>query len=183
MAAKKKPKIKAKDLEGFKYFKRFRKMFEKLKQLPSHRNRILQYQDYVMVVLFYFFNPLIDSLRGIQQVTEFEEVRKALGIKRMSLGSLSESVRVFEPSLLEEIFKEIAASQPPQKQDPRLQEINQVLSAVDGSILAALPRMAWALWLGDRGKGARVHVQFEFEKDTAVDVDVTAGKWSCFLEC
>ena len=42
--------------------------------------------EYCLGVLLYMFNPVITSLRGIQQASELRNVQKKLGIKRVSLG-------------------------------------------------------------------------------------------------
>ena len=48
--------------------------------------------QYCMLVLLYLFNPIVSSLRAVQQASELKKVQKKLGCERASLGSLSESV-------------------------------------------------------------------------------------------
>jgi len=161
------------DLQGFKFFKRLRGLLDSLHSCADHPNRRLHFDGYAMGVLFYFFNPVITSLRGLQRASEFKKVQKALGLRRMSLGSMSESVRVFDPELLEEVFEGLAGKAPERPHDPRLKDLRQVLTVVDGTILPALPRMAWAVWLGDRQRGAKAHVQFEVLKGAPSQVEIT----------
>jgi hypothetical protein len=52
------------------------------------------------------------------------------------------------------------------------------LIAVDGSLLPALPRMAWALWQDDQHRAAKMHVAFAVLRQGPVDVTVTAGNGS-----
>ena len=61
-----------------------------------------------------------------------------------ALGSLSEAARIFDASHLESIIHELAAQAIPLSKG-REAEALKGLTAVDGSIFAALPRMAWAL--------------------------------------
>ena len=75
------------DLQGFRFFKRFKGLLDVLRPCAAHRNRQLHYDEYAMAVLFYFFNPAIQSLRGLQKATGFEKVQKALGIWRGALRS------------------------------------------------------------------------------------------------
>ena len=166
------------DLQGFKFFKRIRGLLDSLHDCASHRNRLLHFDEYAAAVLFYFFNPAITSLRGLQRATGFRKVQKALGIRRMSLGSMSESVRVFDPDLLAHVFEPLAQAAPQRASDPRLKSLRQVLTVVDGTVLRALPRMTWAVWLRDTDRGARAHVQFEVLKDTPVQVEITPGQTS-----
>ena len=163
------------DLQGFRFFKRFKGLLDLLRACAAHPNRLLHFDEYAMAVLFYFFNPAIGSLRGLQKASGFEKVQKALGIRRMSLGSMSESVRVFDPELLAEVFEGLAQRAPERACDPRLKDLRQVLTVVDGTILPALPRMTWAVWLGDRQRGAKAHVDFEVLKGVPSGVEITAG--------
>ena len=166
------------DLQGFKFFKRLQGLLDVLRPCAAHQNRLLHFDEYAAAVIFYFFNPTIPSLRGLQRATEFQKVQKVLGLRRMSLGSMSESVRVFDPDLLAQVFEGLAEEAPLEKPDPRLKDIQRVLTAVDGTILRALPRMTWALWLRDAHRGAKAHVQFEVLKDSAVHVELTPGRTS-----
>jgi hypothetical protein len=117
-------------------------------------------------------------LRGLQQVTELERVQKGLGIRRMSLGAMSESVRTFDPELLAEVYGELADRAPVRPSDPRLRGLGQTLTAVDGTVLAAIPRMLWATWLRPGQQGVRVHTQFEILKDTPSLIEVAEGSSS-----
>jgi hypothetical protein len=163
------------DLQGFRFFKRLQGLLDALRPCAAHRNRRLHYDEYAMAVLFYFFNPAIQSLRGLQKASGFEKVQKALGIRRMSLGSMSESVRVFDPALLAEVFEDLARRAPERRCDARLKDLRQVLTVVDGTILPALPRMTWAVWLSDTDRGAKAHVDFEVLKGAPCGVEITAG--------
>ena len=49
------------------------------------------------------------------------------------------------------------------------------LTAVDGSLLPALPRMVWALWLDDSHKAAKMHVHFEVLRGIPIKATVTSG--------
>ena len=169
------PALKERDLWGFKFFRRMEGLFKTLHSCAAHPNRQLHFDEYAALVLFYFFNPAITALRGLQRASGFEKVQKALGIRRMSLGSMSESVRVFDPDLLAKVFEDLAREAPERPLDARFKDLRQVLTVVDGTLLPALPRMTWAVWLGDRERGVRAHVQFEVLKQTAVRVHLTPG--------
>ncbi|MFM9962954.1 MAG: hypothetical protein ACKV2Q_17235 [Planctomycetaceae bacterium] len=99
------------------------------------------------MVLLFFFNPIVDSLRGLQQASELKSVQKKLGVprvSRVSLGSFSEARQVFDPELLRPIIGELAKKGRPLARDPRLPDLKQLLTLVDGTLLTALPRMAEA---------------------------------------
>ncbi len=94
----KKTPISESALRGFKYFKVLSPILERLHSENNHHNRELYFDRYIVLLLFYFFNPVITSLRAIQQVSGLKKAQKILGVKRTSLGSLSEAgnVRVVE---------------------------------------------------------------------------------------
>ena len=56
----------------------------------------------------FLFNPVVRSLRAIQQASELRKVQRKLGCQRASLGSLSEATDVFQPELLKEIISKPA---------------------------------------------------------------------------
>jgi hypothetical protein len=107
-------------------------------------NRELFFPDYCKLVLLYIWNPLIDSVRKLQEAAGLEKVAKALGIGRFSLGSFSESPRVFDPKQLKPVIEELAAQLHPQEKDPRLGEFKHAITLVDSTVLTALTRLARA---------------------------------------
>ncbi len=126
------------------------------------------------MLLLYFFNPIISSLRGIQQASGLAKVQKLLGVSRVSLGSLSEATGVFAAQPLREIVQELAAHAVP-LQHGRDAKALAGLNAVDGSLLPALPRMVWALWQDDTHHAAKLHLQFDVLKGVPADATITAG--------
>jgi hypothetical protein len=181
MAVQKKPKLKAKDLRGFKYFKLLTPLLERLHDHGTARdkagNRHLFFDQYGALLLLYFFNPILTSLRGIHQASTLDKVGQQLGVSRTSLGSLSEAARVFDAAALQEIIAELAA-RIPAGATPKEQQALHDLTAVDGSLLPALPKMAWALWLDERHRAAKMHLAFEVLRGIPVGVTVTAGNAS-----
>lgn len=178
MAGKERPKITEEKLQGFKYFKILRPLLESLHQVGTQRdkaqNRQLFFDQYGALLLLYFFNPILTSLRGIQQASHLEKVQKKLGCRGTSLGSLNEAASVFDARKLEEIIAELAA-RIPQQTLTRDQQALKNLTAVDGSLLPALSKMAWALWLDDEHRAAKMHVAFEVLRGIPVKVTITEG--------
>jgi Transposase DDE domain len=140
-------------------------------------NRTLFYDQYIVLLLMYFCNPALESLRALQQTTGWEKTRKKLGIEYASLGSLSEAARVFDADLLRPVVQELAAQAVPLTAG-REAEALKGLTAVDGSIFAALPRMAWALWKDADHRGVKLHLHFDVLKGVPVDATVTPAACS-----
>src|SRR4030043_804758 len=160
-------------LRGFKYFKVLSPILQRLHSEKSHHNRELYFDQYIALLLFYFFNPVVTSLRAIQQVSELKKVQQVLGVKRTSLGSLSEAGNVFDSQLIAPIIQELAERAIPLEKDPKLKSIEQMLVAVDGTILPALPKMLWALWLDEEHRAAKLHLEFDVIKGIPVGAKVT----------
>lgn len=140
-------------------------------------NRKFFYDQYLSLLLLYFFNPSLSSMRALQNASNWETVRKKLGIPRVSLGALSEAPQVFDPALVRPIFKELAALARPHLQGREAEALAN-LTAVDGSVFAALPRMAWALWMDEKHRGVKLHLQFHVSKSLPDDARLTPAACS-----
>jgi Transposase DDE domain len=133
----------------------------------SAGNRELHFDQYVTLLLA-LTNPLIDSMRALQQASGLEKVSGQLGVKRFSLGSFSESVRVFDPEKLKGVIGQLAGELNAVNLDPRLRtHLSQALKIVDGTVLEAIATVAQAAWLpfqdGSVKHAWRLHVQFDFD--------------------
>ena len=179
MARAKRPEIKEKDLQGLKYFKRLIPILEGLHDQGTDRdrahNRILHYDHLVGLLLIHFFTPVLTSLRAIQQASALKKVQKLLGSSRASLGSLSEASRVFEAKVLQGIVEELGSEIQPSGIGAREREALEGLTAVDGSLLPALPRMTWATWLSPQQRAAKMHVAFEVFRWNPEKLTITEG--------
>src|ERR1700691_3822904 len=117
MARPQPSKVRESDIVGLKYFDRLMPLLERLHPVGTQRdragNRQLFFDQYCAYLLLFLFNPIITSLRGIQQASELKKVQKRLGCPRSSLGSLSEAVTVFDPERLKEIIAELGGQLQP----------------------------------------------------------------------
>src|SRR5271170_1551969 len=131
-------KIQEKDVRGLKYFDQLAPLLERLHDVGCQRdvagNRSLHFDQYCMLILLFFFNPVVKTLRGLQQASELKNVQKKLGCPRSSLGSLSESVRVFDPERLKEIIAELGHQLQPLGTDQRLKDIQPTITLVDSTL-------------------------------------------------
>jgi len=172
--------LREQDVGGLKYFKVIGSLLESLRGHKACANRKLRYDQLACLVILHCFNPTLSSLRAVQQASGLRNVQKKLGLRRASLGSLSEASRVFDPALLREVAEDLAgrvgAAEAP-KRPVDLPEDLCVL-AVDGTLLEALPRMAWALWLDGEHRAARAHVEFDVLRAAPRVLAVTDGNAS-----
>jgi hypothetical protein len=170
--------IRESDLKGLKYFKLLSPFLDRLHDDATTRdragNRRLFFDQYACLLLLYFFNPTVKSLRGIQQASTLDKVQRLFGSRRVSRGALSEASRVFDPELLHAIIGKLAAQAVPVVHGKEAEALRG-LTAVDGSLLPALPKMAWALWLDPQHHAAKMHVHFDVLKGVPVETTVTTG--------
>jgi hypothetical protein len=184
MAGKKRQEVREQDVTGLKYFNKLVPLLEPLHEVGCQRdragNRELHFDQYCLLVLLFLFNPVVRSLRAIQQAGELKKVQKLLGCSRASLGSLSESVEVLEPERLRGIIGELGKQVSPFTRDSRLKDVCQIITLVDGTLLKALPRIMEAMWLSTRTGTVhhawRLHTQFDLDRHIPVRMTLTNGK-------
>jgi hypothetical protein len=133
MAGKRREDITERQITGLKYFDKLAPLLERLHDDGCARdragNRVLHYDQHCLLILLYLFNPVVTSLRSLQQASELAKVQKKLGCPRASLGSLSEAASVFDPERLKEIVAELGAELQPLGRDPRLSNRSRLQSA------------------------------------------------------
>jgi len=181
MARKTEEKIRERDIGGMKLLERLLPLLDQLRNVGCERdkagNRQLHCDQYCLLVLLYLFNPIVKSLRGIQQASELNKVQRLLGCPRAALGSLSEAASVFNAERLKGVIAELGAQLEPLARDKRLADIHQKLTLVDGSLISALPRIMHASWLKSQtGSGLvkwRLHTHFEVDRYVPARIDVT----------
>jgi len=169
------------EIEGWEYFDTLVPLLARLKDIGTKRdkasNRLLFYDQYISLLLLYFFNPTITSLRGLQQASTLELVQRRLGIRPTSLGSFSEAARVFDAEPLRQILQELAHKATPVVQEADARKLLN-LTAVDGSIFRAFPRMAWALWQDVSPRGIKLHLHFDVFGSVPTDAVITPAACS-----
>ncbi len=147
----------------------------------SDPRRKLGQKDYLSLLLFGLFNPVVDSMRGLCAASRLRRVREEICSGPVSLGSFSEAQAVVDPALLQSVFAELAAEQQSrgfQQKDKRLEPYRAQLLVVDGTLWRALPRMAWALWRYQHGKESalKLHLKFNLLEEKPVGALVTSAR-------
>jgi hypothetical protein len=178
----------AKDVRGLEHFKRLLPLLDRLHEVGCQRdtagNRKLFFDDYVKLMLLYMWNPLIGSMRALQKAITLDKVFKSLGIRSFSAGSFSEAPVVFEPQLLKTVIEELAGELRPLAADPRLSDIHDALTLVDGTVLAGLAGLANAAVNhtaynitrdGRQRHGWRVHMQLDLKTFSPSRLRVTGA--------
>lgn len=170
------------EVRGLKYLRDVFPLLQRLRDSGCARdragNRQLHFDQYVSLMLVAMFSPSIDSMRGICRASDLKNVQKKLGVKRVSLGSFSESSHVFDPDLLPSVVEELLGKLHPVGRDERLGDVSDLLTIVDGTLVKALPKMAAAMWAdncdGSKRFAWKLHAHFEIDKHVPVRIDITS---------
>jgi hypothetical protein len=150
-----------------------------------HRNladpdRELTYGRYLKLFLFGLFNPVVDTMRGLCEVTALPRVQQEVCGIEIKPPRFSEMQHLIDPTLLRFVFQDLVEeSSSSFKPHPDLAHLNVI--AQDGSLWSALPRMVWAEYgVGRDGEatGVRLHLRFNIVKGLPEDAQVQRGK-SC----
>lgn len=176
-------KIQASDVQGLKYFRDLQPLLKRLHQVGTERdsanNRTLHMDQYCTLIMIWLFSPVVDSLRGLQQASELDKVRKKFGVGRASLGSLSESVTLFDPEPLKDIARELS-HQLPGPGSSKFDSVDQTITAVDGSVINTVVHVARLAWLpkskAKSQSAYRLHTHFEVLRGVPSRIDVTGAK-------
>ena len=182
MAGQTKREICDQDVQGLKCLRKIRPLLSRLRSVGVERdragNRRLFMDQYCALILMSLFSPAIQSLRDLQRASTLDKVRKRLGVNRASLGSLSESVAIFDPAPLKEIAAELGHTIS-SKTTGRFAAVGQSITAVDGTVIETVKRVAELAWTplagGKRLSAYRLHTHFEVLSGKAVRIDATSA--------
>jgi Transposase DDE domain len=142
---------------------------------PGGPERLLLEEDYFSLMLFGLLNPIVDSMRGLCAASGLEKVQATVCSRKVSLGSFSEAQSIFDPELLRQVFLDLSSEVPTCWGDVRLHQFMDKLKLVDGTLLHAVPRMHWALWLNDENRAAKLHLKFNVLRQAPCEAIITAG--------
>jgi len=178
-------------LDGRRLILRIEEHLRHLHRQPAHGNRCFFYDQLVIAHLLAFFNPLLHSLRRIEDVFELPAVRRRFGLPAAPKSTVADAQRLFDPQLLQPIFADLQQRAQLQAHDVRLDQLTRQLTAVDGTFFAVAGRIAWAIYnrksdggvrrkTGRRGlttKGnVRAHVHFDILRGVPEHFTLTGGQ-------
>ena len=175
-------------VKELKHFKKLRKIGKLLRCLHDDGcardkagNRELHFDEYVLLILFWFFNPGLDSMRALYRAMDSEEVQKKLGVKRFSLGSFSEACKVFEPAKLQAVVGQLYKRMHPVSRQNLLKNVPGIVELVDGTVLPTLRSVTAAMWLPPAGYGQathayKLHIGFEVDGHVPTSLVLTDAR-------
>lgn len=136
-------------ITGKKQLQYVLKLRKKLRKIHAHPNRVLFYDDVLTVLLLAFFNPVMRSLRMIEDFSKCPLVQDELEVDRVCRSTLSDLQRIVDPSLLEPLIESLRRQIPDlQKTDGPLGNLLKKMRLVDGSFFNLAADVQWAFRKG-----------------------------------
>jgi len=140
--------------------------------------RLLLIENYFSLLMFGLLNPVVRTMRGLCAASHLHRVKAEVCGRAVSLGSFSEAQHVFDPELLSRVLRDCAAEAPASFGDARVREYVQELTANDGTLLPALPRMAWALYQDEQHRAGKLHLEFSVFRQVPTEWTLTPANGS-----
>jgi hypothetical protein len=86
---------------GRKHVRAIEDYLTKLRTLYPHPNRVLFYDDVVVAYLLAFLNPMVRSLRCLEDMSRLPGVNSVLSVDAICRSTLSQANALFDPKHLE----------------------------------------------------------------------------------
>jgi hypothetical protein len=180
--ANKRAPVKEEELGNWKLLERFRQeVLPLLKARPAtatelDERRTLFAEDYFCAYLFAMLNPVITSMRALCHASHCRKMRQVCSAP-LSPASFSAAQHLFAPEVLEKVLRQLSQQALGQNRggDPRVRGALKALTAVDGTLLRAVPRMAWATSSGPTW-AVRLHLHFSVFDQVPEGWTITSGK-------
>jgi hypothetical protein len=137
---------KLRELAGRKQVALLMRHRKRLREAYCHGNRTLMMDSVLTAHLLAFFNPILRSLRTIEDFSLTEEAQAELDIEQVCRSTLSDANRVMDADLLEALIEDLRLRLPDlPRMDGKLGQLLKRLRLVDGSYFAVSADVAWAL--------------------------------------
>ena len=121
---------------------------------------------------------MLKSTRALCAASALKRMGEEVCGGTVSLGSFSEMQHLADPELLAGLLRSMSAEAQPVFGEQRVRDHIKELIAVDGTLLPALPRMAWALWQDPKHRAAKLHLELAVWREAPAEFAVTEGNGS-----
>jgi hypothetical protein len=174
--------ITEKQLHNWKLLERFRREVlplleaRPLSPTETDERRTLFAEDYFCAFLFAMLNPVVKSLRAFGHASHCRKMRQVCSAP-FSPATFSEAQHLFSPEVLDQVVRRLARQALGRGPggDPRVRQALAALTAVDGTLLRAVPRMAWTPAPGPT-HAVRLHLHFSVFDQVPEAWTITPGK-------
>lgn len=123
-------------------------MLASLRAAYDHPNRKLYFDDLFISLLLAFYNPVVRSLRGIEDASQMPGINQHLDIAAIKRSTAGDALTTFDPQLLVPLIADLRRRVSPRQidaTDDTLRGLVNRLLAFDGSYFRTPHDVAWAL--------------------------------------
>jgi len=176
-------RVEQSDLRSWKLLQQFRQRLRPLlaaaARTPTEQDPRCELlaEDYFSLLLFGLFNPALKSMRALCHASaRFARMREVCS-RPIAPASFSEAQHLFDPEILAVVVRQLGRECKGRAEfgDPRVRKAIGVLTAVDGTVLRAVNRMAWAS-VGKNGSAVKLHLHFSVFDQLPTDWTITPGQ-------
>jgi hypothetical protein len=180
----KQPKVSSTDVDVFNIAREVQSLRQHWQERvpPEHGNVSLQEEDVLIAMLAGFFDPMVRSLRTIEQLAQVPLVKQHLSVQSVPKSTLSDALARFRVEHLRPLLQNLQ-KQVPQlaKRDPDLSCLTQKIVAGDGSLFRLAGEVAWALQRKKNKAGAidsqvKLHLLLDVQRWCVEDFAVKGGE-------
>jgi hypothetical protein len=152
-------------LEGRDVLALLESHLRRLRALPAHGNRTLHLDDLFVALLLAFYNPIVRSLRLIE---DCGSMNGRLDLDRLARSTTSDALATFDPSVLLPVIADLRDRACALRgADASLAAITQRIIAADGTYLSTLADVAWALKHTRRDGHTQAQVRLNVQLDVS----------------
>jgi hypothetical protein len=141
-------KLDRKHVVGLPQLRFVEELLGPLRAACDHPNRKLFFDDLVIALLLAFFNPVVRSLRGIEDASQMPGINQHLDIEAIKRSTAGDALASFDPQLLVPLIAHLRERVMPREidaTDPTLRGMLNRLLAYDGSYFRTAADVGWAL--------------------------------------
>lgn len=123
-------------------------MLGHLRKAYDHPNRQLHFDDLFIAMLLAFYNPVVRSLRGMEDASQMPGINQFLDIQAIRRSTASDALAIFDPALLRPLIDDLRRRVSPRQMDQSSDALRGILSRLliyDGSYFRTACDVTWAL--------------------------------------
>jgi hypothetical protein len=161
--------VRPEQITGCKYLALLDGYLQRLRSVYVHHNRVLFFDDVVTVYLLAFFNPVLRSLRCIEDASQLPNVNQYLSVEAVCKSTLSNANALFDPCHLQGLIGDLQPDLPNLRQmDPSLAYLLEQIKIFDGSFFRTAANVTWAIQSNNqhtkaKGNGGSAYVRLNCE--------------------
>jgi len=155
---------------GGKHIRTLERLLEGLPDPNAHGNRSVFLDDVFVASLLAFYNPMLRTLRTIEDFSQSAQAQKHLSIPKLCKSTLSDFNKLADATRLQPILDHLRREvlKPARGKLPTpLEDLHRQILATDGTFLRAAAEVVWAFRHGNHKGTKKTGVRLDFTVDVS----------------